>query len=198
MQIGRRASEKPKIEINKTFKPFSKVASESKIPRPPSSKQSGSPSFNKTLSAKFRPRFSKTAQNMIKSSEKPLDSSNKSSPLREKQNHLIYKEVPMELPYEPQTMTSFFTKRTSIQNPRLPSASKYRKAQINANLTPQLKKVAKLPSFQQESTDLKRSKSTLFMNRYPEVNGGYSPIARETRTPIGLKKRRDYSPLLTE
>ena len=38
---------------------------------------------------------------MIKSSEKPLDSSNKSSPLREKQNHLIYKEVPMELPYEP-------------------------------------------------------------------------------------------------
>lgn len=35
-------------------------------------------------------------------------------------------------------------------------------------------------------------------NQLKEVNGGYSPIGREARTPIGLKKRRDYSPLLTE
>lgn len=82
MMLSRKTSEKPRIEINRTHKTVAKAASEAKIPRPPSSKQSASPSFKKTLSSKFRPRFSKTAQTMIKSSEKPLDSSAKSSPLK--------------------------------------------------------------------------------------------------------------------
>ncbi len=63
MQATKRLTDRPRIEINSTTKPFPKVASESKIPRPPplDKQPSLSPNLKRNLTAKFNSRFSKTA-----------------------------------------------------------------------------------------------------------------------------------------
>ncbi len=130
---------------------------------------------------------------MIRSRDKPLTK----LPSPPRTNNLIYREVPMENPYEQRPVTSFLSKRTS--NPRVPSAGarKYSRALINPSLNRY-----ESPSLVSGS-DLKRSKSTLVVNR---LNRNLTPsqhvcLGPNMRTPMVKSRKqgsREYSPLLTD